>query len=293
MMMLIQRVTTQLMMRTAREGKISSANDRTKEYGSEKIKNHWKEKTRALGSDKKRDHGSVKTKDHVSVKTRDHGSDKIRNQWSDKATDNGSDRIREDGCWSTSSSFRRQRGVRARRGESIKSARPNRSYASKESNTGDISSDESGYSGSIITTAGIEGEGKIVGIPGQEPSILTTDKIAGPPGQEHSLLTTDNSHQIVSKENTPYKTIDNRVVINIGNDTRHRSSFRNQNTDIRHTSEVRHKNTSFRNQITDTTHQKHLTETNTNDKQYRDVIADSSGKVTIHVPYQKKGEVFI
>ena len=277
MMMLIQRVTTQLMMKTAREGKISSANDRTKEYGSEKIKNHWKEKTRALGSDKKRDHGSVKTKDRVSVKTRDHGSDKIRHQWSDKATDNGSDRIREDGCWSTSSSFRRQRGVRARRGESIKSARPNRSYASKDSNTGDISSDESGYSGSIITTAGIEGDGKIAGVP----------------GQEHSLLTIDNSHQIVSKENTPYKTIDNRVVINIGNDTRHRSSFRNQNIDIRHTSEVRHQNASFRNQITDTKHQKHLTETNTNDKQYRDVIADSSGKVTIHVPYQKKGEVFI
>merc|ERR1712130_79283 len=151
MMMLIQKVTTQLMLNTARDAKVKT------EARSEAV-------------------------EHVSDRT------KSRDQERD----------------SSGSSFRRQRGIRARRGESIKKARPNMSYT-KENND-DISSDESGYSGSIISTVGREEIVKTQGATDQE---LIRCNLHG----------SNNTCSKMTTENTAYRRIDNRVVIHIGSNT--------------------------------------------------------------------------
>merc|ERR1712130_512847 len=308
MMMLIQKVTTQLMLNTARDAK-----DKT-EARSEAV-------------------------EHVSDRT------KSRDQERD----------------SSGSSFRRQRGIRARRGESIKKARPNKSYT-KETN-GDISSDESGYSSSIISTVGREDIVKTQGAAGQE-------------------LIRVNTFSKITTENTTYRRIDNRVVIHIGSnttqhigakqqsadilqqkadylktdnsnqtavnknqiecrnqnidtnhhstDTRHQNSdtrpqntdtrqqhtdtrpqntdTRHQNTDTRpqntdtrpHNTDTRNQNVDTRHQNTDTRPQSHNnTQTPKNvksspSKHNKKIVADINGRVTINVPYyQKQEEVFL
>merc|ERR1712130_27917 len=162
MMMLIQKVTTQLMLNTARDAKVKTRSEAV---------------------------------EHASDRTKNLGCSRSKDQESD----------------SSGSSFRRQRGIRARRGESIKKARPNKSYT-KETN-GDISSDESGYSSSIISTVGREDIVKTQGAAGQE-------------------LIRVNTFSKITTENTTYRRIDNRVVIHIGSNTTQHIGAKQQSADI-------------------------------------------------------------
>merc|ERR1719350_1995575 len=135
-MMLIQKVTTQLLMKTALDTK-DSGDNKTKN----KLRDHGYGRAKADGGSRTREDGGTRTREDGGTRTREDGCTRTREDGGTRTREDGGNMTRDNGV---RTSFRRQRGVRARRGESIKKARPGHSYLATDSSS-DRDSDESGY----------------------------------------------------------------------------------------------------------------------------------------------------